>query len=135
MRYYAFIMVFLTLASGAAAAERHFQSPSGNIRCVLSEEGVLAARCDLGVDRQTYTDRPASCDGEWGASFGLGRTGPGFLICVSGPIDGPENPVVLPYGTSAVFADVSCRSETTGMTCRNMNGGGFSVRRAEQRIF
>ena len=129
-------MLVLIGWGGLAQAEvQHFQSPSGNIQCVIAEIEGDFVRCDLGVDRQSFTDRPANCDGNWGRSFGVTETGPGFLNCVTQAIDAPNEPVVLPYGVALELEMITCRSETTGMTCTNAEGGGFSVRRAEQRVF
>ena len=130
------IGVAVCAAAGMAAAEvQHFQSPSGNIRCVLVDDEAQYARCDLGVDQQTYTERPSSCDGGWGTSFGVTASGTGFVNCVTAAIGGPDQPQVLPYGTAAAVRGIVCTSEPTGVTCTNLDGGGFSVRRAEQRIF
>ena len=132
-----YLLGFLVAVVGniAVASEISFQSPSGNIRCDMSREAPLAVRCDLGVDRQIYIDRPASCDGDWGTSFGLGQTGSGFLICVSDGGLGSDDRAVLPYGRRAILDGITCRSEPTGVTCTNIEGGCFEVRRAEQRVF
>ena len=122
-------------AGAAAASEQAFQSPSGNIRCVVSDDGLFAVRCDLDVDRQSYTDRPETCEGDWGTSFVVLRAGTGLLNCALDEIVPPETPVVLPYGVTLELDGITCLSETTGMTYTNEDGGGFAVRRAEQRIF
>ena len=122
--------------SGAALAEtQFFQSPSGNIQCVIGGGDSVVVRCDLGVDQLTYDQKPATCDGDWGQSFGVMESGVGFINCVTDAIGAPKEVAVLPYGVDLVLDGVTCRSETTGMTCTNTDGGGFSVRRAEQRIF
>lgn len=134
--FFGWVLAVVTALAGAAKAEaRQFQSPSGNIRCVIDETAGTYVRCDLGVDRQSYRKKPLSCAGEWGRSFGVMQTGRGFLNCVTEPIDTPTEPVVLPYGVILELEGVTCRSARTGMTCTNGEGGGFSVRRAEQRIF
>jgi len=131
-----FCLLLMIIWPVAAAAElRHFQSPSGNIRCIIDAPVGNFARCDLGVDSQTYTERPATCDGDWGTSFGVLANGPGFLNCVTDAIGAPEEHPVLPYGDEIAVSGITCRSEPTGMTCTNTNGGGFVVRRAEQRVF
>ena len=138
MKFFCAVLVIALsgVASLATASEaQHFQSPSGNIRCVMGGDEGRFARCDLGVDVKTYDAAPASCDGDWGTSFGVTVAGTGFVNCVTDAIGGPADPVVLPYGTEARVPGITCRSETTGMTCTNSEGGGFSVRRAEQRIF
>ena len=128
-------VVMVMLAAPAWAETQYFQSPSGNIVCVIEQQNIESVRCDLGVDRQSYTARPAACQGRWGRSFGVAETGMGFLNCVTDLIRAPRDAVVLPYGVALDVDGIICRSETTGMTCTNRDGGGFSVRRAEQRIF
>jgi hypothetical protein len=117
------------------AEDQHFQSPSGNIRCLVSQDGLVGVRCDLEVDRQSYTDRPATCEGEWGTSFVVLRSGSGLLNCALEEIDAQEPLLVLPYGGTLELDGITCLSESTGMTCTNDEGGGFTVRRAEQRVF
>ncbi|WP_342068701.1 DUF6636 domain-containing protein [Yoonia algicola] len=134
MRVCALLLVALG-SSGAADPDIAFQSPSGNIRCEMTRGVPLAVRCDLGVDQQSYTNRPAACDGDWGTTFGLGQTGRGFLVCVTAPVPAPVTSNVLPYGRRAILDGIICRSERTGVTCTNLEGGGFEVRRAAQRIF
>lgn len=130
------VLAVMTGIGGAVMAEaQQFQSPSGNIRCVIDDTDVTFVRCDLEVDQQSYTQRPASCEGEWGRSFGVTEAGRGFLNCATESIDGTSDPVVLPYGVILELDGVSCQSARTGMTCTNVEGGGFMVRRAEQRVF
>ena len=126
--------LFLLAGQGWAEAQ-YFQSPSGNIQCVINDTAGSYVRCDLGVDQQSYTQRPKACDGDWGMSFGLTATGTGFLNCVTDAIGAPNVPLVLQYGVRLQMQEITCESETTGMTCTNSEGGGFSVRRSEQRIF
>ena len=135
-RRYALALVLVAVGSSVAAdADIAFQSPSGTIRGEMTRGAPLAVRCDLGVDEQSYTDRPASCDGDWGTTFGLDQTGRGRLVCVTEPDPAPELPNVLPYGRRAILDGIICRSERSGVTCTNLEGGGFEVRRAAQRIF
>ncbi len=134
MRISAIFLCLACFATPVAAAEILFQSPSGNIQCQMSDETDALARCDLSVTRQTYTERPASCDGDWGTSFVVRQSGPGDLNCAVATLDG-DGAVVLPYGASLGFAGIQCRSEPSGVTCINRQGGGFVVRRSEQRVF
>ena len=135
-------MIALGVALPAAAAvtpqssvpDLVFASPSGNIRCVLAGEIGVGVRCDLAVARQSYTARPRDCAGDWGRSFAVGPTGPGRLICVTDAVAGDEMRV-LPYGGLLSYGGVTCRSEESGMTCTSDEGGGFRLRRSEQRIF
>ncbi|WP_108815412.1 DUF6636 domain-containing protein [Loktanella sp. Alg231-35] len=123
------------IASPVTAAEISFTSPSGNIRCQIQDTVVANARCDLDVTRQSFTERPASCDGVWGTSFAVLLTGPGIVNCATRTIARDGVATILPYGASISFAGIICRSEEVGMICTNEDGGGFSIRRAEQRVY
>lgn len=131
----AFAFLFVLIGSLSGAADIAFQSPSGNIRCDMSRDTLLSVRCELGVDQQSYTNRPTSCEGDWGTSFGLRQTGTGLVVCATDAVPAPEDRPVLPYGRRAILDGITCRSERSGVTCTNIEGGGFEVRRAEQRIF
>lgn len=135
MRLHCLFLVLAMWAGPVAADQVHFQSPSGNIRCVVADTIGEFVRCDLGVDEQTYTNAPATCEGDWGTSFGLLASGPGFVNCVTGDINGPVEQPVLAYGDELQLSRITCRSEPTGITCTNADGGGFFVRRTEQRVF
>ncbi|WP_316015175.1 DUF6636 domain-containing protein [Roseobacter sp. HKCCA0434] len=126
-------LIALSIASPALAEDIVFTSPSGNIRCILSDS-LGGARCDLGVTTQSFTTPPADCDGDWGQSFGVGRDGAGAPLCVTDAIGGAD-PLVLPYGAGLSYGGIECLSSETGMTCVNRDGGGFALRRAEQSVF
>ena len=135
--FFCVVTFLLVVCSSSLSAEADisFQSPSGNIRCEMSRDGPFAVRCDLGVDQQTYTDRPATCEGDWGTIFGLDQTGPGRLICAADVDPIEDTPKTLNYGRRAILDGITCLSEPTGVTCTNIEGGGFAVRRAAQRVF
>ncbi|MCK0094683.1 hypothetical protein MWU60_03810 [Yoonia sp. F2084L] len=133
MRNKAFTLVICLAASGAvpAAAENiRFQSPSGNITCGLTE---FAAFCTIEEYTPSFTQSPRACGGDWGSQFFVLSSGDGALGCVNMNTTAPA--IVLPYGTSTSLSNIRCSSETTGITCTNRDGGGFSIRRARQRIF
>lgn len=126
----------LLLASPAAADDYlAFQSPTGNIHCAIySWAGGAEARCDLGELTQTYRQRPAGCDLDWGSSFYVGARGAAGLTCHGDTVIDRRNPV-LPYGQAVSLGGISCVSAQTGMTCTNAAGHGFSVARAKQKLF
>jgi hypothetical protein len=128
-------LLLWVIAWPVSAAEISFTSPSGNIRCQIQDTGVASARCDLDVTRQSFTERPAGCEGVWGTSFAVLPQGPGIVNCATRTIERDGVATVLPYGASIGFAGIVCQSEETGMTCTNEDGGGFSIRRAEQRVY
>ena len=105
-----------------AMADRHFQTPSHKIMCGEFPSGGPGAflRCDLLFlnDRAAY----------------LRRTGRGRLDHVTDAV-GVPGAAELPYGTTRRFGPFTCNSRTTGLTCRNPAGHGFSVSRQRQRVF
>lgn len=112
-----------------------FQSPSGNIRCVMTDiGGTPSAACRLDELTRTFDTPPDDCDGDWGAGFAVEADGPGRLSCYT-DLPPEEDARVLPYGVAVQLAGITCASERTGVTCTNEGGGGFSVRRAEQSLF
>lgn len=133
MRNQAFTLAvgLAAICAGPATAENiRFQSPSGNIICGLSE---FAAFCTIQEYSPSFTQSPRACSGDWGSQFFVLPSGDGALGCVTQNSNAPA--IVLPYGTSTSLSDIRCSSEITGITCINRDGGGFSIRRARQRIF
>ncbi len=78
--------------------------------------------------------QPADCDLDWGNRFGLGESGGGYMACHGDTVVVPGSPV-LPYGTATRFGPFTCESQTSGLTCRNDDGHGIFLSRAEQGIF
>lgn len=111
-----------------------FQSPTGNLHCVIwqDEKGV-----DVRCDRANFTAapaRPADCQLDWGHAFALNATGPGYAVCAGDTVM-TSGTAVLNYGQSAEWGGIRCTSERTGVTCRNAQGGGFSISRGAWRLF
>jgi hypothetical protein len=122
--------------SGTPAAAQDplaFRSPTGNIHCMIFAAPPAEARCDL-IQAVVTFPRPRSCDLDWGHAFVVGSVGPGQPFCAGDTVAMPDAPV-LHYGGSISHAGFTCRSETTGMTCENPQGRGFSLARARQRVF
>jgi hypothetical protein len=112
-----------------------FQSPTGNIHCLMDAEGAYAyVRCDLRELVPSYTRAPADCDLDWGSSFAVEDQGKGYLACVGDTVQDRRNPV-LPYGEAMSWGGISCVSAKTGVTCTNADGHGFSVAKAKQKLF
>lgn len=113
-----------------------FKSPSGNILCALYDDSDPGARCDMSELTPSYTQPPAECEFDWGASFAIGAgAAEGELACVSDAIANPNETPVLPYGATVSFGGVSCRSAETGITCVNNAGHGFALAKKKQRLF
>ena len=125
------------ILAGPASSQDYFgfQSPTGNIHCAMYVfDGTAEARCDLREYTPSYTRRPAGCDLDWGMAFAVGASGRGVLACVGDTVQNPGNPV-LPYGEAVSLGGISCVSAKTGMTCTNADGHGFSVAKAQQRLY
>lgn len=115
--------------------ELAFRSPSGRIVCALDAEGV---GCDV-QNTWRVGPTPASCDSEYGKGVWLQAGGVAELSCSGDPVAGTTDgsgPEVLPYAASVRAGSVTCTSERTGMTCRDLRTShGFTVSRAAYRLY
>ena len=133
----AFAVAMAGVVAAPALADEYigFQSPTGNIHCMLYKDGGgTQARCDLKQLKKSYTKRPLGCEQDWGSAFAVDRTGKGYLACVGDTVVDGSNPV-LGYGKAVSLGGISCVSAKTGMTCTNADGHGFSVAKAKQKLF
>lgn len=104
------IAVALMVAASAVAVS--FQSPSGNIRCVVDN---VSARCVTLEPRQAVL---------------VGREGPAKRVAFGrlGPLPTSQ---VLSYGSAVTEADFLCRSREVGVSCVNRNTRkGYRIARA-----
>jgi len=112
-----------------------FQSPTGNIHCLIATGDYAEARCDMIELTPTYRQPPPNCDLDWGAYFTVGLSSRrGQLACVGDTAVNPGS-VVLGYGRTISLGGFDCTSEKTGMTCTNPAGHGFTLSRAKQQLF
>ncbi len=114
-----------------AAAFTFFKTPSGNTGCAITGTSV---RCDLLRNDAAKPPRPASCDFEWGNSFGLDRTGRARRLCNSDTVFDP-GARVLAYGSSIKRRGIKCTSRESGLRCKNRSGHGFKLSRQSQKLF
>jgi hypothetical protein len=126
--------LFLLASPVSAQDFLSFQSPSGNIFCMLMTGQYVSARCDMRQLTPSYHKPPADCDLEWGDSFEVGTRGRGGLVCHGDTVIAPEA-FVLDYGKSVTLGGVTCESAQSGMTCRNERGHGFSISKVQQKVF
>jgi hypothetical protein len=101
-----------------------FQTPSGNIHCMIfNPGGPLELQCEL-LERNAgapILPRPADCDLDWGNRFAVVEGGGAGMACHGDTVANPDG-LVLPYGTASQFGPFTCESQTTGLTCRNAEG-------------
>jgi hypothetical protein len=115
----------------------HFQSPSGNINCIVTR---TFADCLVKHDRwPSHSPKPASCDVDWFPSevsvarhvvrvgSCRGDIGPACL-----PHAGPPCRV-LKYGQSVAPGQIRCTSSRLGVTCRRRDGARVGFRIARER--
>lgn len=122
-----------------------FSTPSGNILCgggSLKRPNVRRYRSELYcfvAENKAMPQRckvPASAEG---LDFTLNAKGKAAMRCGGyefPPVnEGEEQTRVLKYGESISGNGWTCRSETTGLTCKNQDGHGFLLNRTQYRLF
>jgi hypothetical protein len=100
-----------------------FKLPSGNIGCTLSENVLV---CDIlsGLDPEPS----APCELDW-TGIELEAAGPASPRC-AGDTSFDQAFPVLGYGRMWKNGAFNCSSATSGLTCENGDGHGFSLARA-----
>ncbi len=127
-------LCLLILPTIANADGYGFMTPSGNIYCNGAVE-VSEISCTI-VERSgpPAQPRPGSCSAAWGHTFKLGAAGQATMSCANPPsrVDYTD---IAPYGVTGRFGDITCQSESAGLTCRNPSGHGFFLSRGKQEMF
>jgi hypothetical protein len=109
-----------------------FQSPSGNIGCVIGRRGGV--RCDIRNRDWSPPPKPASCQLDWGFGLTVGSRGRGRFVCAGDTTLGQGRR--LAYGDAIRRGRYRCVSRRSGMRCTNRrNGHGFSLSRERARRF
>ena len=128
------------LAGGGTRAQDFMgaQTPSHNIFCQASpadqDQPTPELRCDIEQVTSRPPPAPRSCPLSWGDAFVIDPTGPGRLMCHGDTVKNPEDPVIA-YGDQWRAYGFTCTSQTSGLTCVNGQGHGFSLSRAVQKVF
>jgi hypothetical protein len=109
-----------------------FQSPSGNIGCVIGRRGGV--RCDIRNRDWRPPPKPASCMLDWGFGLTVGRRGRARFVCAGDTTLGQGRR--LAYGDAIRRGRFRCVSRRSGMRCVNRrNGHGFALSRERARRF
>ncbi len=130
----ALVAVAVALVAGAdrASAFTGFQSPSGNIGCVIDKRSGV--RCDIRNRDWSPPPKPASCQLDWGHGLVVVRRGRGHFVCAGDTTLGEGRR--LAYGDAIRRGRFRCVSSRSGMRCVNRrNGHGFVLSRERARRF
>jgi hypothetical protein len=130
----AIVATALAIVPAAASARvKFFQSPSGNIGCVI---GGGLARCDILEHSWSPPPKPSSCiDLDYGNGVQVFGGHPGEYTCAGDTVFTP-NARVLQYGHKITKNRFTCTSKTSGMRCANRNSGhGFFLSREAVQLF
>lgn len=132
MRRIGWTVTGVLLACAAPAGVAHaddlyqFQSPSGNIACVMAALSGTTPEvaCEI-VDRTwTAPAEPAGCEGDWGDRVTLVQGAKPAFTCHSDTTRGIGLPS-LAYGASHSLATLTCTSAESGITCTDAGTGHF----------
>lgn len=140
-------------ARGSQAA---FVTPSGNITCVMTGNNV---RCDTLRNSWRLPRQPSWCDVDWGNGLEVSGRSRAHIPCAGDTVAGSamlsnradtrwfnakRDLVVnkgygrqagLRYGYALRLGSTSCTSTTSGVTCRNKYGHGFSMASRTYRLW
>jgi hypothetical protein len=115
-----------------AAKFKFFQSPSGNIGCVITKQAV---RCDIREHTWPTPPRPPDCDVDYGGGVQVGRNDAGSYVCAGDTALDPSSDV-LGYGDRISKGVIRCASKPKGMRCVNIDTKhGFFLSRDVVRLF
>jgi hypothetical protein len=112
----------IAFPSTAHASSQNFQSPSGNIACILDSGG---AACDIA--EYTYQVPPGpECSKhiKWGNRFTLNAGQPGAMAC-HGDTLRVAGEQTLNYGQTLSAGSITCASDPSGMKCTDNSSGHF----------
>ena len=103
-----------------------FQSPSGNIACVMAALSGTTPEVACEIVERTWNPpaKPATCDGDWGDRITLQQGATPALTCHTDTTRGLGLPA-LAYGTAHTLAGLTCASDEAGITCTDSTTGHY----------
>jgi hypothetical protein len=114
------------LASTAQAdTNDQFQSPTGNIACVMGvTNGEGSVACDIGDHTYVSPPKPPNCHLGWGDRFSLDQGSAPAMECHGDTLRIPGLST-LNYGQAQSAGAITCVSEPTWMSCTDTSTGHF----------
>ena len=125
--------------ANAQSTEAGFKMPSGNIFCIIEpaidSRSVSDLRCDIMQMLSKSPPAPEDCPLSWGDAFAIAEDGNfGIRVC-HGDTTRNDSLKVLAYGSQWEQGGYSCTSKTSGVTCTNARGHGFTLSKEIQKLF
>jgi hypothetical protein len=127
------ILLALLLPASAPATFAFIQTPSHNIGC-LYQSSPAALRCDIRSGLKPPPSKPRGCTVDWTGGYQVGATGRAQKVCAGDTVLSPSARVVR-YGTTWRSGPFTCKSNTSGLRCRNRSGHGFFLSRRHSYRF
>jgi hypothetical protein len=128
------LMAATPAGATAASGLTSFRTPSKNIYCAREQfQKTDMLRCDV-RKLDHLAPKPKGCRFGWGNSFGMNPRSRAHSLCVSDSVF-DAHAKVLAYGTTHHFGPFTCKSKTSGLTCTNRSGHGFTLNRTRGKFF
>jgi hypothetical protein len=125
------LVLVTLLAPAEALAYKGFDSPTGNIGCIMDSHGV---RCDIRDHEWRSPPKPRWCEVDYGGGLFIGAKGKATWVCAGDTTLNSGPP--LPYEGAAHLGRYRCTSSEAGVRCVNRRTGhGFLLSRQQAHIF
>jgi hypothetical protein len=115
-------------ATANASVDFSFHSPTGNIFCDMhtGDDGTSQTTCITTDHSWVSPQRSPACaeDEHWGDALSMYHGNSGFQ-CYTRLPDDPTAGQTLNYGQTLANGSITCRSDTDGITCTDLDTGHF----------
>jgi hypothetical protein len=111
-----------------------FKTPSGKVGCAVTKDPTTL-RCDTTYETSFSRSGHRCTEGDYGHSFEVLPSGAGKAICAGDTVLSATNAKTIPYGTTWALGPFRCIARTSGLSCVNGAGHGFSLSVQSQRLF
>ena len=151
LKYFPILLILLAAPAWAGSSsiylngdyEQVFTTPSGNVLCGGNPTGKAESKLyanDLYCFVYQSKAMPQRCKAAGkGLEFTLKANGKAVLHCAGFEFEpdnlGEDKTRTLRYGESIRGKGWECRSDSTGLICKNDQGRGFLLNRSQYRLF